>query len=184
MNAVENTLTTPAPVTLAIRGVRAWSIQAILLAASAAVLPAVCHLAGLPVRWILPMHWAVLLAGLTYGWRAGALIGLLAPGVSFLLSGMPLPHILPAMTVELATYGFVAGYARQSLRQGGIASTALAVVAGRLLFVGVAVLTAAAKPTLAAYAAAALMPGVVAALVQIAVLPVVAAWWVRREQAS
>lgn len=182
MNAVESTLSTPVPVTLPIRGVRAWSIQAILLAASAAVLPALCHLAGLPVRWILPIHWAVLLAGLTYGWRAGALIGLLAPGASFLLSGMPLPHILPAMTVELATYGFVAGYARQSLRRSGIASTALAIVAGRLVFVGAAVLTAAAKPTLAAYAAAALVPGVVAAIVQIVLLPVLASWWVGRER--
>ncbi len=183
MNAVESTLATSVPVTLPIRGVRAWSIQAVLLAASAALLPALCHLAGLPVRWLLPMHWAVLLAGLTYGWRAGALIGLLAPGASFLISGMPLPHILPAMTVELATYGLVSGAARQSLRWGGHASALLSILAGRLVFVVIALLSGAARPALGTYVATALLPGVAAALAQIGLLPVIASWWVRDEQA-
>lgn len=182
MNATHSAAATSPSTTLPVHGIRAWSIQAVLLALSAAALPALCHATGMPVRWVLPMHWAVLLAGLTYGWRAGAAIGLLAPGASFLLSGMPLPHILPAMTVELATYGFVAGYARQSLRQRGVVSTLLAVAAGRLVFVGAALATGAAAPTLAAYASRALAPGIAAALVQIGLLPVLANWWVRAEQ--
>ena len=50
MNAVENAIRSPGANTLPVQGTRAWSIQAVLLAASAAVLPAVCHLTGLPVR--------------------------------------------------------------------------------------------------------------------------------------
>jgi uncharacterized membrane protein len=169
------------PVTLPDLGLRAISTQAVLLALSAAVLPAVSHLANLPVRWLLPMHWAVLLAGLIYGWRAGMAIGLLAPGASFLLSGMPLPHILPAMTVELAAYGFVAGFARQTWRLGQVASMALAVVTGRVVFVAMALATGAAAPTVSAYLKAALLPGLAAAVVQVLLLPFVAQWWIRRE---
>lgn len=181
MNADHSTVATPGPVTLPVAGVRAWSIQAVFLATSAAVLPAACHFAGLPVRWILPMHWAVLLAGITYGWRAGAAIGVLAPVASFLISGMPLPHILPAMTVELGVYGLVAGFVRQTWRLGGMASLALAIIAGRLVFVATALLTGAATPTLPAYMRAALLPGLAAAVGQTVLLPLVARWWIRQE---
>jgi hypothetical protein len=162
-------------------GLRAISVQAVLLALSAAVLPALSHVSGLPVRWLLPMHWAVILAGLTYGWRAGMVIGLFAPGVSFLLSGMPLPHILPAMTVELATYGLMAGLARQALRLNAFASTAFALVVGRIVFVAVAVTTGAAVPNLPTYLRAALIPGLPAGAAQILLLPPLAQWWVRRQ---
>jgi len=181
VNTLEGGARVACPVTLPDLGLRAISTQGVLLALSAAVLPAVSHLANLPVRWLLPMHWAVLLAGLTYGWRAGMAVGLLAPGASFLLSGMPLPHILPAMTVELAAYGFVAGFARQAWRFGQVASMALAVVAGRVVFVVVALSTGAATPGVSAYLKAALLPGLAAAAAQVALLPLVARWWIRRE---
>jgi hypothetical protein len=181
VNSLEAAVRLDGRTTLPGTGVRALSTQAVLLTLSAAVLPALSHLAGLPVRWILPMHWAVLLAGLTYGWRAGAIIGLLAPGASFLLSGMPFPHILPAMTVELGTYGFVAGFARQSCRLGGVPSTLAAIIAGRAVFVAAALATGAAGPTIPAYLQAALLPGLLAALAQVFLLPAAAAWWIGRE---
>jgi len=184
VNAMGSAVGTPKKLTIPDTGLRARSVQAVLLALSAAILPALCHVAGLPVRWILPMHWAVLLAGLIYGWRAGAAIGVLAPSVSFLVSGMPLPHILPAMTFELGAYGLVAGACRQWWRLGGIASTLVAIVAGRAIFVAAALLTGAATPAFAAYARAALLPGLAAAIVQVLLLPVVAAWWARRETRS
>jgi hypothetical protein len=184
VNTLEDDVRVAGRVTLPDLGLRAISTQGVLLALSATVLPAMSHLAGLPVRWLLPMHWAVLLAGLTYGWRAGAAIGILAPSVSFLLSGMPLPHILPAMTVEMAAYGFVAGVARQMWRLGGIGSTAVAVVAGRVVFVAMAVATGAVTPTASAYLKAALLPGLAAAVAQVLLLPLVARWWIQRESRS
>ena len=127
------------------------------------------------------MHWPVILVGLVYGWRAGLLLGLLAPCVSFLISGMPLPHILPAMTVELAAYGFLAGLARQTLRWNGFLAALLSLVGGRLVFVAMALATGAARPSLPAYALAALVPGWAAALGQWILLPILANAWVRNE---
>jgi len=181
VNTLGNAVGAAGRLTLPDTGLRALSTQAVLLALSAAVLPALSHLAGLPVRWLLPMHWAVLLAGITYGWRAGAVIGLLAPGVSFLLSGMPLPHILPAMTLELGTYGLVAGFARQACRLGAGVGLLVAIAAGRAVFVGAALLTGAALPAIPAYLQTALLPGLPAAAAQVLLLPAVAQWWTRRE---
>jgi niacin transporter len=160
---------------------RAITVQAALLAAAAWALPALAHAAGFPVRQILPMHWPVLLGGLVYGWRAGLLLGLLAPGTSFLLSGMPAPHILPAMTVELAAYGFLAGFARQTLQWNPFFSAGLALVGGRVLFLGMAAVSGAAVPTFPAYVARAIVPGLTAALGQWILLPIVSSLWVRLE---
>jgi hypothetical protein len=181
MNTMETIARLDGQTTLPGTGLRALSVQAVLLALAAAIMPAVFHLSGFPVRWILPMHWAVLLAGLTYGWRAGAAIGLLAPGASFLLSGMPLPHILPAMTAELGAYGLMAGYARQVWRLAGAASIALAIIAGRLIFVAMALATGAVTSTILGYLGAALLPGLLAAVAQVVTLPLIARWWITRE---
>ena len=97
--------------------VRAVSAQMALLLAAAFVLPALAHAAGVPGRVWLPMHWPVIFAGLCYGWRSGALIGLAAPGVSFLLSGMPPAVVLPGMTAELAAYGMLVRRRRPARRQ-------------------------------------------------------------------
>ena len=168
-------------VTLPARGLRALSIQAVLLVSASFLLPAAAHLFHLPVRWLLPMHWPVLLVGLTYGWRSGALVGMAAPALSFLLSGMPRPEILPAMTVELAAYGFLAGWLRQSLRWNGFASAAAALVGGRLVFLALAWATGATAPAFLAYLQRAVVPGLLAGGAQLLLLPLLAGWWVQRE---
>ncbi len=169
------------PVTLRASGARAVSVQALLLVAASVLLPTAAHLTGLPVRLLLPMHWPVILVGLVYGGRSGALVGLAAPGLSYLASGMPYPAMLPAMTVELGTYGLVAGLVRECLRWNPFLAALLAVVAGRLVFLFAAIATAATGPSALEYARAALVPGLVAALMQVLVLPLVANWWVRRD---
>lgn len=169
------------PATLPATGLRAISAQLVLLALAAVVLPSAAHLAGLPVRSLLPMHWPVILAGLAYGWRAGALVGLAAPVASYLVSGMPLPHILPAMTVELGAYGLLAGLARQALGWNAFASAALALVGGRIVFLAVALGTGATGPDVQGYLEAAMAPGLIAAAAQLVLLPLIARWWVNRE---
>ncbi len=161
---------------------RALSIQGLLLVSAALLLPAAAHLTGLPVQILLPMHWPVILVGLCYGWRSGAVVGLASPGVSFLFSGMPLPAILPAMTLELAAYGFFAGFFRESLRRSALLSTALSLVGGRVVFVALAVATGAATAPFSDYLNAALLPGLWSAIGQFLLLPLAAGWWVRREQ--
>jgi niacin transporter len=172
------------PTTLPGLSVRAVTAEIALVAAAAAVLPSLAHTLGWPVRSFLPMHWSVILAGLVFGWRAGAAVGVLAPLTSFLLSGMPLPHILPAMTVELGAYGCLAGFARQTLRWNPFASAALALVGGRVVFFVTALITGAALPTPMAYLTAAMLPGLAAAAAQLVVLPLIALSWVRTQGGS
>jgi niacin transporter len=163
-------------------GARALSIQGLLLIAASFLLPAAAHLTGLPVRILLPMHWPVILVGLCYGWRSGAVVGLAAPVLSFALSGMPYPPMLPAMTFELAAYGLLAGLFHERFRWNMLWSAALAVVGGRVLFIGLVLATGAAGGGLVPYLNAAMIPGRAAGLAQIALLPVVARWWVTREK--
>ena len=165
--------------TLPALGVRPLLFQAGLIAVAVA-LPAISHRLGLPVLYLLPMHWPVLLAGLAYGWVGGALVGALAPAASFLTSGMPGPAYLPAMTVELAVYGLVAGLLREKARWNPWAALATALVAGRLAYLAVTLLlgTAVTLPFLQAT----LLPGLPAAAIQLLLLPFAARWWVKAEE--
>ena len=98
------------------------SIKGQLLAALAAAgmavaLPRLVHALGVFTglgtglgELLLPMHLPVMLVGFAAGPWAGVVAGLLAPVVSYMLSGMPLAAILPFMVVELAVYGFAAGW--------------------------------------------------------------------------
>ncbi len=60
---------------------------------------------------LLPMHLPVLLCGLMCGWPYGLVVGAVLPIMRSLLFTMPAlyPSAL-AMTFELATYGFLAGF--------------------------------------------------------------------------
>ncbi len=172
-DTMERALTLPA-----LRG-RSLAFQAALIGAAVA-LPALAHLLGLPVLYLLPMHWPVLLAGLVYGWMGGALVGALAPVTSFVLSGRPGPALLPAMTVELAVYGLTAGWLREKARWSAWAATAAALLAGRLAYLGVTLLLG--KVINLAFLQASLLPGVPMAIVQLLTLPWLARRWVEAEQ--
>lgn len=180
------TLTRPSlaapPWTLSATRPRALTAQFALLVAAAWLLPALAHLLALPVRQVLPMHWPVVLAGLCYGWRSGAAIGAGAPLVSFVLSGMPPPVVLPSMVVELAAYGWLAGFVRQVVQRGYVEAALAAVIGGRMLFVGAMLATGAIVGPVSDYLRNALVPGLAAAGVQVLLLPVLASWWVRRER--
>jgi LytS/YehU family sensor histidine kinase len=128
------------------------------------------------------MHWPVILAGLVYGWRSGVLIGLLAPIVSYFLSGFPLPHMLPSMMLELLTYGLGAGVLREVLHLNPFVSAAIALLLGRIVFILFVLLSGAVAANQLQYFRAALLPGLVAAVCQIALLPLLAEWWIRQEK--
>ncbi len=160
---------------------RALTVQGVLLVFASFLLPAAAHGFGLPVRWILPMHWPVILVGLCYGWKSGLLVGLAAPGLSFLLSGRPLPLVLPAMSIELATYGLLAGLAVAHLRWNRWLATGLSLVGGRVVFVATVVFLGSHVEPLAVYLRAAMLPGLAAGAAQLVLLPALAGWWYRRE---
>jgi hypothetical protein len=175
----ETVISIPRP-TLTLSGYRAYVFQLILISA-AVVLPIVAHSLSAPVRYILPMHWPVILAGLVYGWRGGALTGFFAPVVSYIISGYPLPHIIPSMTVELLAYGMVAGLLREHYHYNAVASTAIALVVGRIIFILSIFILNPIGTSYMQYFQVALLPGLIAAVFQIALLPFVSRWWVNKE---
>jgi len=87
------------------------------------------HLAG---PTFLPMHIFVLIAGLLFGWRAGLIVGLLTPLVSYFISGMPVLNVLPQIVIELSAYGFIAGILREKYNLRTIWSLLGAIVGGRI----------------------------------------------------
>ena len=88
-------------------------VRAALLLAFAVVLPVGVHsvLGGGGGQMFLPMHLPVFLAGLLVGPVYGGVIGISAPILSHLLSGMPplANATLFRMVFELAAYGFFSG---------------------------------------------------------------------------
>lgn len=105
-----------------------------LFIALALVLPMVFHLIGAgPV--FLPMHIPVFLAGFTVTPWVAAIVGLVAPLLSALLTGMPplSPPIAQGMMIELAVYGLATALLYRATRRIFL-SWALAAVSGRLAY--------------------------------------------------
>jgi hypothetical protein len=99
-----------------------------------------------------------------------------------MIAGMPRPAVLPSMTFELAAYGFIAGYFVEVLQRSRLQAALASVIGGRVVFLAVMVFTGAITTSLSAYLAAAMVPGLIAALAQVVLLPLLANAWVKREQ--
>lgn len=104
-----------------------------MLLAIGVVLPQLFHAIGGPAmgKVFLPLHIAVLMGGLLLGPMLGALVGLLLPIASFLVSGMPAPPTLFFMLFELTAYGLFTGLFYKKLPL--YPSLILAMLAGRLV---------------------------------------------------
>ena len=92
------------------------TIAAFIAIVAAVALPQIFHLIGAAIgadtaigEKYLPMHLPVIFVGLLIGAYTGSLTGLIAPLVSFALTGMPAKPMLPFMMIELFGYGFAAG---------------------------------------------------------------------------
>ncbi len=95
---------------------KAQTLTAICAVALSVALPQIFHTIGAAAglgtslgEIFLPMHLPVLAVGFMAGPFAGAVSGVLAPMVSFALSGMPNALMLPVMCCELFAYGLIAG---------------------------------------------------------------------------
>jgi len=106
-----------------------------LFIASAILLPAVFHMAGLGPAF-LPMHMPVLLAGFFCGPAVGMLVGIVSPILSALLTGMPplIPPVAQMMVFELALYGFLTGILYEKFRLGAYVSLIGAMIGGRVAY--------------------------------------------------
>jgi hypothetical protein len=119
------------PKVLVYTNIRSYAFTAIFVALAVAT-PWIFHHFYLAGPTFLPMHIFVLLAGLLFGWRAGLIVGLLTPLVSYGVSGMPVLPILPQIVVELSLYGLTAGMLRERFNLRVIWSLLGAMIAGRL----------------------------------------------------
>ncbi|MGN0390905.1 MAG: ECF transporter S component [Wujia sp.] len=113
------------------------SIATVGAVIAAVLIPQALHLLGKATgtasalgEVFLPMHLPVLLVGILAGAYAGAATGLLAPIISYLLTGMPGAVLLPFMTIELAVYGLTIGLLR-NVRMFTVFKVLLAQIAGR-----------------------------------------------------
>ncbi len=102
--------------------------------ALAVLLPVGFHMLGFAGRIFLPMHIPVLLAGFLVGPYCGLIVGLLAPGLSFLLTGMPPTYAVPLMSLELPLYGYIAGTFFMRLKMNIYISLIIAMIIGRMMF--------------------------------------------------
>lgn len=105
-----------------------------LYLALAVLLPVSFHAFGVAGRIFLPMHIPVLLAGFLVGPLSGLVVGILAPGLSNLLTGMPPTYAVPLMSTELPIYGLVAGIAYRQLRLNINIALLIAMIFGRIVF--------------------------------------------------
>jgi len=143
----------------------------------ALVLPTLTHRLGLNYLIAQPMHWMILFAGLTYGPLSGLIVGASIPVVSFLISGMPVPMMLPLMIPELAVYGLLTGLLKNKITAFG--SVTVALITGRIVFLILLAITGRLNAPILEYAQTTWMPGLAAVILQIALLPFLAALYMR-----
>lgn len=98
------------------------------------VFPIVFHQFGLGGRIFLPMHIPVLLAGSICGVYSGLLVGIICPGLSFLLTGMPPSYAVPLMTAELGFIGISTGLIFHKFKFNIYIALIVAMIVGRIGF--------------------------------------------------
>lgn len=168
-------------VTLEYKGIKTIILQ-VFLVAVAVLLPYIAHSLGAPVRYLLPMHWVIILAGLVYGWKGGAVTGMLAPLTSFVISGMPGGIYLAVMLPELLMYGFLTGLLREKFRMNPFIAVLISLLGGRIIYILGALSFGMVQGSLGDYLSASLLPGIYAAAAQILILPFAAKWWINAEK--
>lgn len=93
---------------------------------------------------LLPMHYGVFLCAYVADKKWATVVGFIAPLMRSLLFGMPVFFPMAvAMSIELATYGFVAGYLNEKLPKKLIytyVSLLVSMIAGRIVWGLVSVL--------------------------------------------
>ncbi len=151
-------------------------VRGAVLIAAGVLLPMLFHAVGGAGSIFLPMHIPVLMAGLLLGPATGAIVGVLTPVCSALLTGMPplFPTLL-VMIPELAAYGWLSGRLRPE--KGLLFAMLAAMLAGRLvagLMVWLLAQFFALPWTPWAYLTMALVKGAPGIIVQLLFIPVVA----------
>lgn len=86
-----------------------------IMIALGVLFPEVLHIFGGSTmgQMLLPMHFPVLIVGISLGPLYGGFTGVMLPILNCILLGMPILIKLPLMIGELFTYGFLTGILRK-----------------------------------------------------------------------
>lgn len=111
------------------------------LLALSMLVPFVFHFTGIPNAGaiFLPMHIPVLMGGLILGPVYGLVIGMLAPFLNSIFTGMPTMIRMPFMVIELGVYGLVIGVLYEKIKlstrkYGVYIALILTMIIGRVVY--------------------------------------------------
>lgn len=131
INRIAFSKTPSLPISLRYKDIRSYVLTAAFVMLAVFV-PWIFHQFHLAGHTFLPMQIFVLIAGLLFGWRAGLLVGLFTPLVSYSISGMPALNILPQVVIEVSAYGLIAGILREKYHLRTIWALLGAIIGGRI----------------------------------------------------
>jgi hypothetical protein len=123
--------TQPLPLSLKLTNIKTYGIIAAFVVLSVLTPWAVHQIPNAGATY-LPMHFFIFVAAFAGGWQMGAIVGLLTPFASYLVSGMPALTVLPQIAVEVTVYGLLAGLLRQKFNLRVIWSLLGAMIGGRI----------------------------------------------------
>lgn len=114
-----------------------YVVGTVLLTVLGIVLPRIFHiLAGSTAgATFLPMHIAVLIAGLTFGLVSGSIVAGGSIIFSYLLTGMPTLARLPYMLIELLIYAILISLLNKKFNS--YISLIATIILGRIIYVGI-----------------------------------------------
>jgi len=162
---------------LEFRDVRLYIFSAAFVSLDVVVPWLTHHFGGVQAgSMFLPMFFFILLAGLLGGWRAGLLVGLFTPLISFGVSGMPLLPILPQITIGCVSYGLIAGLLRGKFHLGVIWALIGAMILGwlaRLGFIAAVFLLYGGEVSPLAYMWSVVLQGLPGIAIQLALIPLI-----------
>ncbi len=95
----------------------------------------------------LPMHFFAVVTGLAFGWRCGAMVGLVTPLLSFGISGLPLTTSLLEIALKTTALGVVGGLIAERRLIGNVFSEAVVTVIGVQISFGLAVTALTGSPS-------------------------------------
>ncbi len=156
-------------------------IRGAMLIGLGVAIPSLFHLLGISGNMFLPMHIPVILAGMLVSPGVGFFTGLIVPILCCILTGMPPLAPVPVvlfMVVELAVYGFFAGFFYKRLKWNLFVSLLLTMVMGRVflipwifLLVKIGLAPAAINPLI--YVWSGIVGGIVGMVIQIVIIPII-----------
>ena len=150
--------------------------HAALFLAVSVILPSIFHMTGIDGKIFLPMHLPILLSGFFLSPLTAFIVGLLAPFLNTLVTGMPALFPMAAiMSVELAVYGFVTALISGSKRRLPFIALIAAMILGRLAAGGMVYILAllfGVKINPVIYLQGAVLTGIPGIAIQLVLIPV------------